>query len=134
MKGRGDTRTKIVATVGPSSIAPAVLRDLVRAGVDVFRFNMSHGTRAQKRRAITLIRRFARQEQRAVGILVDLQGPKIRLGEFDRAEPFYVKRGDPLTLTIAPGVIGRPGLVPCLYPGLVRDVKPGERILVDDGY
>ncbi|MDE2758180.1 MAG: pyruvate kinase, partial [Acidobacteriota bacterium] len=76
-------KTKIVATVGPASDSARALRQLIRSGVDVFRLNMSHGDHASHRRVIRSIRKIAEEHNRPTAILVDLQGPKLRLGTFE---------------------------------------------------
>lgn len=133
-------RTKIVATLGPASRGDANIAKLVRAGADVFRLNAAHTDHATMERDIRAIRRVAKQLRTHIGILVDLQGPKMRLGPFANAEPIFIRRGDRLVLSVAPGVVGRagnddtPARLGCGYRGLAEDVRPGERILLDDGY
>src|SRR5580765_6089727 len=75
-------RTKIVATLGPASSDPKTLTRMIAAGMDVVRMNFSHGTAAEHRKRVELVRTLARRANRAVGVLVDLQGPKIRIGKF----------------------------------------------------
>src|SRR5688500_12658638 len=75
-------RTKIVATLGPASSDPKVLMRMIEAGLDVVRVNFSHGSASEHRRQVELVRSLARKAARAVGVLVDLQGPKIRIGRF----------------------------------------------------
>ncbi|HSF18776.1 MAG TPA: pyruvate kinase [Vicinamibacteria bacterium] len=124
-------RTKIVATLGPSSTEPDVLTALVDAGVDVFRLNMSHGTHETHRVAFERVRRAADARQRTVGVLVDLSGPKMRVGTFEGGR-ISLARGGEVTVTTR-DVRGRDGLIPSQYGALARDVKPGDRILLDDG-
>ncbi len=133
-------RSKIVATIGPASRKPSIVAQLIRAGVDVFRLNAAHCDHETLVRDVEVIRRVARAQKTATGILVDLQGPKIRLGSFERAEPIFIERGSPLVLSVAAGVTGKAGAkgaptrLGCGYRGLADDVRPGERILLDDGY
>jgi pyruvate kinase len=124
-------RTKIVATVGPASADVAVLEQLVRAGVNVFRLNMSHGTHDAHRAAYDAIRSAASSCATEVGVLADLCGPKIRCGVFenDRVE---LETGSTVVVTTR-DVVGRDGLIPSQYEQLDRDAKPGTRILLDDG-
>src|ERR671912_2430588 len=75
-------RTKIVATLGPASSDPKTLSRMIEAGLDVVRMNFSHGTAEEHRKRVELVRKLARRAGRAVGVLVDLQGPKIRIGKF----------------------------------------------------
>ena len=86
-------RTKVVATVGPASSSPQRLGELIRAGVDVVRLNCAHASRQRLISTIRDVRRVARERGTAVGILADLQGPKIRVGKLKNAEPIYLKRG-----------------------------------------
>lgn len=133
-------RSKIVATIGPASRKAATVAQLIRAGVDVFRLNAAHCDHATLVKDVEVIRRVARNLKVATGVLVDLQGPKIRLGSFERAEPIFIERGSPLVLSVVAGVVGavgakgRPTRLGCGYRGLADDVRPGERILLDDGY
>ena len=125
-------RTKIVATVGPASNTPAAIRDLVAAGVDVFRLNFSHGTHAGHGEAITLIRAAAAEAGRQVAILQDLSGPKIRTGQLKDHQPLVLEPG--ATLVIAAGSFeGVPGRVSTSYRELPGRVRPGDTLLLDDG-
>ena len=90
-------RTKIVATLGPASRDPKVLERMINAGVDVVRINFSHGTREEHIESAELARSLARAAGHAVGVLADLQGPKIRLGEL-KDNKYEVKKGDKLKL------------------------------------
>ncbi|PIE22022.1 MAG: pyruvate kinase [Planctomycetota bacterium] len=132
-RGKLPTRTKIVATLGPASSGLTTVRKLIRAGVDVFRLNFSHGTHTAHKRLFDVIRKAGRSERRAVGILADLQGPKIRVGRFAKNEPFLLNPGDELLIDTRPDVLGEPGRIACTYPELGSDVRVGERILLDDG-
>lgn len=131
-------RTKIVATLGPASNSPSMIAQLMRAGVDVFRLNCAHSDHATLASTIQTVRRIAREESRAVGILADLQGPKIRVGKLKGAEPIYLKRGAAVVIDVTPGVVGEANgggaiRIGTGYRGLAKDVRPGERILLDDG-
>src|SRR5512134_117250 len=106
---RYPNRTKIVATLGPASRSEARIAQLVRAGVDVFRLNTAHSDERTLEKDVRTIRRVARNLHVHVGVLVDLQGPKIRLGPFADAEPIFIQRGERLILTVVPGVVGRRG-------------------------
>ena len=124
-------RTKLVATLGPSSIDEAMIGRLIDAGVDVFRLNMSHGDHAGHRTAYERVRRAAETRDKPTAVLVDLSGPKIRVGRFPhggiRLEP-----GRRVTVTTR-DVFGADGLIPSQYDDLANDLKPGDRILLDDG-
>ncbi len=124
-------RTKIVATVGPSSAEPSMLQRLIDAGVNVFRLNMSHGEQDGHRNAYSMIREAARAAGNDVGVLADLCGPKIRCGRFEggRAE---LQTGSTVTVTIR-DVVGNSFLIPSQYREIASDVGPGSRILLDDG-
>jgi len=124
-------RTKIVATVGPATRDPAVLSRLVQAGVDVFRLNLSHGTPEQHRQSYAAIREAAHAAGATVAVLADLCGPKIRVGEFATGSIELVA-GHHVTVTTR-DVLGGPGMIPCRYPLLAQDVKPGDHIRLDDG-
>ncbi len=124
-------RTKIVATIGPSSRDPRVLRELIRAGMDVARLNFSHGTHEDHARTYREIRGAADAEGRSVGILADLQGPKIRIGKV-RAGGVRLVQGAALTLTTRP-VEGDEGTISTDYEALPRDVAAGDSIFIADG-
>jgi len=124
-------RTKIVATIGPASADPAVLARMIRAGMDVARLNLSHGSRAAHARSIRAVRRASRAAGRPVGLLLDLQGPKLRVGEFVGGR-IRLRAGDTVILTHRP-VGGTPQRIPVVYPRLLRDVRAGDRVLIDDG-
>jgi pyruvate kinase len=124
-------RTKIVATVGPASRQPGLLEQLVRAGVDVFRLNFSHGTHDEHRTAYEHIRAVAARLGQPIAVLADLCGPKIRVGRFAGGQIELVP-GSRVVVTTR-HVLGEPGLIPSRYEGLAADVRPGDRILLDDG-
>ncbi|MEK9172901.1 MAG: pyruvate kinase [Nitrospirota bacterium] len=122
-------RAKIVGTIGPASESPAILGKLIAAGLDVARLNFSHGSHEQHARTIAAIRSAAASAGRPIAILQDLQGPRIRIGNI--AEPVSVESGQTLTLTTDSQAGG--GAIPVTYGSLPADVKPGDRILIDDG-
>ncbi len=124
-------RTKIVATIGPASNNKETLIDLVKAGVDVFRLNFSHGTHEGHAEVIRLIHEINTEMNTHVGILADLQGPKIRLGQVENGEVFIV-RGQTITFTTQEMICTSEELY-LTYEDFARDVKPGDRILMDDG-
>jgi pyruvate kinase len=125
-------RAKIIATLGPASTGPRVLAALLRAGVDVARLNLSHGTRAGHARVIAEVRRQAAALGRPVAILADLQGPKARVGALRGGGPLRLTAGERVVLT-PDRLTGRPGLIPTTCRTLARDVRPGDPILLDDG-
>ncbi len=125
-------RTKIVATLGPASSSPERIRELIEAGVDVFRVNFSHGTGDVHRTNVQRVREVAGELGRNVGVLQDLQGPKIRVGKFAEQQVTLVP-GEPFALTCADDSPGDTTRVGVTYQGLCRDVKPGDALLLDDG-
>jgi len=125
-------KTKIVATVGPASRSEEKLRALIKAGVDVFRLNMSHGDQAGHQQVIDLIRKISQEGSLSTAILADLQGPKIRLGTFRGGEPVQLEANQRFVLTTRE-VEGTPEIASISYKALPQEVKPGDRILVDDG-
>ncbi|RCG21987.1 pyruvate kinase [Streptomyces diacarni] len=124
-------RAKIVSTLGPSTDSYEQITTLVEAGMDVARFNMSHGTHAEHEERYHRVRAASEETQRSVGVLADLQGPKIRLGRF-REGPVLLERGDEFAITVEE-VEGDRSVCGTTYEGLAADVTVGERILVDDG-
>jgi pyruvate kinase len=123
--------TKIVCTLGPASIAEGIIEQMARAGMDVARLNFSHGTHAEHGQAIERIRSVEARIGRPLAILQDLQGPKIRLGAFEGGAA-TLRRGRPFVLTTTPGP-GSAERASISYGGFCRDVKPGDRVLIDDG-
>ncbi|MDI6709640.1 MAG: pyruvate kinase [Bacillota bacterium] len=122
--------TKIVCTIGPASESDAVLERLIQAGMNVARLNFSHGTHDEHRRRLDAVRRVAARLGRNIGVLMDLKGPKIRIG--DLAEPLELRAGERIALTTA-DVPGGPGQIPVNYAALPREVQPGNTILLADG-
>ena len=125
-------RAKIICTIGPACNTEAMLRDLMRLGMDVARLNFSHGTHAEHTRNIARLRRAARLERRSICILQDLQGPKIRTGSLKGHEPVTLKTGSRVTITPR-DISGTSTLIPTTFEGLAREVRAGARILVSDG-
>jgi len=122
-------RTKIVATLGPSWDQPAQMMALLDAGVNVVRINASHGTPEIRARWIEQLRDIAARRRDAVAILLDLQGPRIRVGTLP--SPVNLVAGE--TVTFAPEEEARAGEIPTTYEGLAGDLRVGARILLDDG-
>ncbi len=125
-------RAKIVCTLGPATDSYDQIKALVDAGMDVARFNLSHGEYAEHEDRYQRVRKAADETGHSVGLLADLQGPKIRLGRFAEG-PVLLERGDRFTITVEDGVEGDRHTCGTTYSGLAGDVTPGERILVDDG-
>ncbi|MGW2837462.1 pyruvate kinase [Streptomyces sp. NPDC001493] len=125
-------RAKIVCTLGPATDSYDQIKALVEAGMDVARFNLSHGSYAEHEQRYHHVRKASEETGRSVGVLADLQGPKIRLGHFGEG-PVLLERGDTFTITVEPLADGDKNICGTTYDGLAADVTPGERILVDDG-
>ncbi|MEA3338735.1 MAG: pyruvate kinase [Chloroflexota bacterium] len=123
-------RTKIVCTIGPATSSPAMMRTLIRAGMNVARINFSHGDQATHAQSIAALRKVAEQEERLVAVMADLQGPKLRVGEIEGA--IELRKGEIVTLTSRP----RPDAeneIPVPHPELLRDLQAGQTVLLDDG-
>ena len=125
-------RAKIICTVGPACDSEAMLRELMRLGMDVARLNFSHGTHQEHARNIQRLRRAAEKESRSICILQDLQGPKIRTGRLKGHDPVLLKNGSRVTITPR-DVSGTPTLISTTFADLSREVRPGSRILLSDG-
>ncbi|MFT3712490.1 MAG: pyruvate kinase [Archangium sp.] len=125
-------RTKIVATVGPASSSPEMISKLISLGVDVFRMNFSHGTHELHAAAYKTIRAAALAAQKHVAVLADLCGPKIRAGKFEGGS-IELQTGSEVVMTTRTGELGKPGRIPSEYEELAKDVKAGDRVLLDDG-
>ncbi len=124
-------RTKIVATLGPASSDKRTLARMIEAGLDVVRMNFSHGTAKEHAERVDLVRELARKAGRSVGVLVDLQGPKIRIGRFEH-DRIMLTTGDKFMLD-AECKLGNAGRVGLDYQNLPQDVAPGDTLLLDDG-
>jgi pyruvate kinase len=124
-------RAKIVCTLGPATSSAEAIAGLVAAGMDVARLNASHGTHAEHRAIYERVRAASDASGHAVGIMVDLQGPKIRLGEFSGG-PVTLADGAEFTITTTPRDGDARG-ASTTYAGLARDVRPGDALLIDDG-
>lgn len=123
--------TKIVATLGPATDTPDLIRSLVEAGVDVFRLNASHGTQDEHGRRIKIVRQVAEELGKHIGILLDLQGPKIRLGTFQNGG-CTLEEGQRFTITVEP-TDGNCQRASTTYKDFARDLKTGNRVLIADG-
>ena len=129
--GAARRRTKIVCTLGPTSNGPDVIGRLLDAGMDVVRVNMSHGTRDTHASVIAIVRAEAEKRGLHVPVMMDLTGPKMRIGTFAQGQ-ISLAPGEPFTLT-ARDVTGDDKIVSVNYPPLVADIEPGDRILMGDG-
>ena len=124
-------RTKIVATIGPATQSEEIITDLIKAGVTTFRLNFSHGDHKDHQERIKTIRKVSEKLDLDIGILQDLQGPKIRLGRF-KDGPVKVKKGDKFSLT-SNEVECTKNIANVTYNKLAQEVTSGKRILLDDG-
>lgn len=124
-------KTKILATIGPASNNYETIKSLAAAGANVFRLNFSHGTHDIHADVVKIIRQINEEEKLNLGILQDLQGPKIRVGEVEN-NGVEIKPGETITITNDP-VVGTSRLVSTVYQNLPNDVQTGDRILIDDG-
>jgi pyruvate kinase len=126
-----DRRVKIVATIGPSTNSEENLEKAIRAGMNVARLNFSHGSHADHLPVVQNLRKLSKKLQAPVTILQDLQGPKIRVGKFEKGF-IELSPGQKVIITMKE-VPGSDGLIPSDFPELAVSVKPGDRILMDDG-
>jgi pyruvate kinase len=124
-------KTKILATIGPASNNYEMIKSLALAGANVFRLNFSHGSHEVHQEVINIIRKVNKEMNCNLGILQDLQGPKIRVGEVEN-NGVEIKPGEKITITNDP-VVGTSSLVSTVYKNLPQDVQTGEHILIDDG-
>jgi len=125
------SNTKIVVTLGPASDSPEVLRQLLAHGVSIFRMNASHGTQDEHAARISTVRSVAAEQGRPAALLLDLQGPKIRLGKFE-TESCVIPAGVDFSITTEP-VLGNCERASTTYVRFAHDVKPGDRVLLADG-
>ncbi|HLI89800.1 MAG TPA: pyruvate kinase [Ktedonobacteraceae bacterium] len=125
-------RTKIVCTIGPATSSEERIEALIRAGMNVARLNFSHGEQQEHAVVIERVRRIAARLGAPVAILQDLQGPKIRVGALAGGQPIKLVDGARVTITTRP-VADTSQMIPTTYKELPQDVKPGDRILLDDG-
>jgi len=123
------TKTKIVATLGPSSSDYETIKELAISGVSMFRINTSHGKKEEHAQKIKLIRQIAEELSRNIPVLIDLQGPKIRVGQIP--EPINIEKGEEVVLEHTSEF--KDGVIPVDYEGIAKDVTIGEKILLDDG-
>ena len=124
-------KTKIVATLGPSSSSRSMLKKLLNAGVDAFRINFSHASHESTSQTIKLIRELSAELKIHASILADLQGPKIRLGTVK--ENTFLKKGEDLSVTTKEVALGDEKLVSINYANFPKDVNSGEKVLINDG-
>ena len=126
------TKTKIICTLGPASSRVNVLRQMIRAGMDVVRLNFSHGTFAEHQEKIRLIRALNKKYHRHIRILGDLEGYRMRIGELKKQQPVEVKKRQVLWLTTE-SIVGEGSRIPFDWAGSLQPIKPGQRVYIDDG-
>src|SRR3954471_1185269 len=131
MPMRRNRHTKIVATLGPASASPDMIRALFETGADVFRFNFSHGSHEEHQTRYDIVRAIEQETGRSIAVLADLQGPKLRVGRLADG-PIALDQGDRIRFDLdpAPGTRDR---VPLPHPEVFAALKPGVHLLVDDG-
>jgi len=123
-------KTKIVCTLGPASIKPEVLEEMIKAGMDIVRLNFSHGTHEEHTKTFNMVRELGSKHNQQISIIADIQGPKIRTGVMK--EPFTVKAGDKIGVTPAE-VIGTKDLIQIKYETILKDLDKGDVIFINDG-
>lgn len=123
------SRTKIVATIGPASSDPETIRKMLNAGMNVARINFSHGDHESHRRTVATLRRVAQAEKKIIGILGDLQGPKLRLG-YVKSGGIHLSLGDEVVLTPHRG---QPAMIHFPHPEVIEAIQPGARLVIGDG-
>ena len=124
-------RTKIVCTLGPASDKEEILRELLKSGLNVCRFNFSHGSHEENKYRMDLVKKVREELGQPVAILLDTKGPEIRTGNFDEPE-VLLEEGQKFTITMK-DVVGNKEICTVSYKGLAKDVVPGDTILIDDG-
>ncbi|MFQ5663149.1 MAG: pyruvate kinase [Terriglobia bacterium] len=125
-------KAKIVATIGPASRAPRMLRALLEAGMDVARLNFSHGQHSEHARTLRDLRHLTPLHKHSLAVIADLPGPKIRTGRLANGRPVELRSGQRLRLT-GQHLVGNRERIAINYPRLAQDVRPGDRILLSDG-
>ena len=122
-------RTKVVCTLGPASSSPEMILEMVKRGMDLARVNMSHGSRDDHRASIAAVRAASGEVGRPVGVMVDLSGPKIRVGELEA--PLQLEAGQTVVMAPEKSATGRE--IPTTYAPLAEEIEPGDQVLLDDG-
>lgn len=125
-------KTKVVCTMGPRTSEPEIMRGLIREGMDVARFNFSHGSHEEHKARMDQLKQFCEEERKNVAILLDTKGPEIRTGLLKGGKKALLKTGDTFVLTTEE-IVGDETKVSITYTGLADDVDTGKRILIDDG-
>lgn len=126
-------KTKIICTIGPSSENTTVLRKMICEGMDIARLNFSHGTHAEHKKRIDIIRKLNKKYRRNILILQDLEGYRIRIGKFKNNKSFELKKGTSILLTNNKNLTSYENMIFFDYTGDIRDIKEGTHIFIDDG-
>lgn len=126
-------KTKIVCTMGPATESEDVLRELIKAGMNVARFNFSHGSHDYHRAGVARVRKVSAELGIPVAILLDTKGPEVRTGVLENGEKVHFETGDKAIITTDDGVVGNHERFSLDFKNLPNEVKPGDRILIDDG-
>ena len=126
------TRTKILATIGPSTATKAKLAEMIDAGADAFRINFSHGTHAEHKERIEIIRELEKEKKRVIAVLADMQGPKLRVGDF-KEEKVWLEEGQKFVLDMK-NELGDKNRVCLPHKEIFTAIKVGDKLLVNDGY
>jgi len=124
-------KTKIVCTLGPSSQTPEIIENLINSGMNIARFNFSHGTHEEHKKRIDLVRNISKKSQIPIALMLDTKGPEIRLGSFENGS-IIMKAGQPFTLTTR-SLIGNKTIASVNYKDLPKDISIGSHILLSDG-
>ena len=125
-------KTKIIATIGPASNSKSVLQKMILSGMNAVRLNFSHGTYEEHTHVIKTIRSLSRTMNTPIAIILDLQGPKIRIGKLKGGKPIALRKNKTLRITTK-CVVGTVDMVSTIYKKLAADVKKDDKILLDDG-
>ncbi len=125
-------KTRIICTMGPGCDDPGIMRGLIREGMDIARFNFSHGTHEEQKARMDQLKQLRDEEKKPIAILLDTKGPEIRTGVLEDGKPVTLQEGDEFILTTEE-IVGNVHKVSITYAGLVQDVMEGSRILIDDG-
>ncbi len=125
-------KTKIICTMGPNTMDEKLLREMIHAGMDVARFNFSHGTYESHKEQLQLLKRLREETGVPVAAMLDTKGPEIRTGMLEGGTPVKLQAGEKYVLTTRE-ILGNDKICSISYDGLPEDVKEGDRILIDDG-